>query len=100
MGVAGIPARQAHARARLDPQLIGELARDLGPDGLWRGRRRLLRLLRRTSSVPRSLGHGQASSMRIDVIDTGLFGRSWPPRGAVAIASTTDSPAVSLPKIV
>ena len=52
------------------------------------------------SPVSPALRHDQASSIRIDVIETGLLGRSCEPRGAVAMASTTDSPAVSLPKIV
>ena len=42
----------------------------------------------------------QPSVTVTDVMATGSTGRSWAPVGAVAMASTTSSPAVSLPKIV
>ena len=45
-------------------------------------------------------GSGQASVMVTERILTGCSGRSWGPVAAVAMASTTSSPALSLPKMV
>src|SRR5262249_36766070 len=76
VGVGRIDLREADLGAGLDPECLEQCSGCL------------------------VCGQDQASATRIEVMLTGWSGRSCEPVRALAIASTTSSPAVSFPKIV